>query len=34
MALVPMFGFSALFLLLAVLAATAGGLLRRVAPRL
>lgn len=33
MTLVPLFGFSALFLLLAVLAATAGGLLRRVAPR-
>lgn len=32
MALVPLFGFPALFLLLAVLAATAGGLLRRVAP--
>jgi MFS family permease len=32
MALVPLFGFPALFLLLAVLAAAAGGLLRRVAP--
>jgi MFS family permease len=32
MALVPLFGFPALFLLLAVLAATAGGLLRRVTP--